>query len=69
VKSSTGISECRYKIKTKIKLGDKIYKTDFTLSDRSEMKFPILLGRKVICKNFLVDVSKKYFFNKGKDRQ
>ncbi|NJM93841.1 MAG: ATP-dependent zinc protease, partial [Cytophagales bacterium] len=29
----------------------------FTLTNRSEMKFPVLLGRKLLRRRFLVDVS------------
>ncbi len=59
VKSSNGKTESRFTIKTHIKLFGRTYQTEFTLTDRSKMKYPILLGRKVITKRFLVDVSKK----------
>lgn len=64
VKSSTGIKESRFKIKTYIQIGNKTYLTNFTLTDRSKMRFPVLLGR-VILKKFLVDASKKYFLSLG----
>ena len=40
---------------------------DLSLSDRSEMNYPILLGRKFLNDRFIVDVSKKYLSlnNKG----
>ena len=60
VKSSNGSSEDRFVIQTRIKLGKKRYKASFTLSDRSEMKHPILLGRKFISGKFLVDVSRAH---------
>lgn len=60
VKSSTGIPESRYKIKTKIQIGKEIYTTSFTLTDRADMKYPVLLGRVVLNKRFIVDVAKKY---------
>jgi hypothetical protein len=62
VKSSTGIKESRFKINTNIQVGKKIYATNFTLTDRSNMRFPVLLGR-VILKRFLVDASKKYLLS------
>ncbi len=37
--------------------GKKIH-TDFTLIDRSHMSHPVLIGRNVLKKGFLVDVSK-----------
>ncbi|MCC5946421.1 MAG: ATP-dependent zinc protease [Bernardetiaceae bacterium] len=64
VKSSNGKRQKRFKIKTKIKLGTKIYKTEFTLTDRRDMRYPILLGRKLLDKKFLVDVSQKFILKK-----
>lgn len=63
VKSSTGIPERRYKIKTEIQLGKKVYETTFTLTDRGSMKYPVLLGRVILNKRFIVDVSKKNVLN------
>lgn len=60
VRSSNGTLQRRYKIKTRIKLGAKIYKAEFTLTDRSSMRYPILLGRKLLKGRFLVDVSKSF---------
>ncbi len=64
VKSSIGNAECRFKIKTSVQLGDDIYKSSFTLSDRSNMKYPVLLGRKLLNKRFIVDVSQNYLLTK-----
>lgn len=64
VKSSNGERQIRYKIKTSIKLGRKIFKTYFTLADRGEMKYPVLLGRQAISKRFLVDVAKRFILSK-----
>src|SRR5687768_10811710 len=41
VKSSNGIAEQRYLIKTKLALGGKIYKINLTLANRAEMRYPI----------------------------
>jgi len=60
VKSSNGQIENRYKITTKIELGEKLYSIALTLTDRAEMKYPVLLGRKFLSRKFLVDVSLKY---------
>lgn len=57
VKSSNGIAQPRYKIFTKIKFGKKKYSIDLTLTDRGEMRYPVLIGRKFLNKKFLVDVS------------
>jgi hypothetical protein len=59
VKNSGGETEHRYFIFTDvIVFGMKIC-TEFSLTDRSQMKYPVLLGRKFLRKRFLVDVSFK----------
>lgn len=58
VKSSNGQSEARYRILTEIILFGKIYPIFLTLSDRAEMKFPVLVGRKFLTKKFVVDINK-----------
>lgn len=58
IKNSFGQSETRYLIKLPILISGQILETNFTLSNRSEMKYPILLGRDLLRGRFLVDVSK-----------
>jgi len=58
VKSSNAVSENRPVVKLMLKIGTFSFYTDFTITDRGKMKFPILLGRKCLRKKFLVDVSK-----------
>lgn len=58
VKSSNGQKEKRYVISTILEMGGKKFETEFTLTDRSEMKNQILIGRKALGGRFLVDVSK-----------
>jgi len=57
VRSSNGRLEERYIIKTILHLGGKKRKTNLSLTNRKKMKFPVLIGRKVLQKGFLVDVS------------
>lgn len=59
IRNSFGDEEERYVVKIRIKLFGKIYKTNFTLANRMEMRFPILLGKKFLENQFLVDVSQK----------
>lgn len=59
VKSSTGKAEKRYIIKSKIIIFNKSYITEFSLTNRSKMKHPVLIGRKLLNKKFLVDTSQK----------
>lgn len=58
IASSFGHREIRYKIKLRIKLKGRIIKGTFTLSDRSQKLYPILIGRSLLHKKFLVDVAK-----------
>lgn len=69
VKNSFGVAEKRYVIKTTIRIFDEDIETEFTLSDRDALRFPVLLGRKVLRNRFLIDVSKKNlsFKRKRKD--
>ena len=59
VKSSNGSSSQRYLISTVVQLGPHRVRTQFTLFDRSDMKYQVLLGRKFLRGRFLVDVSLK----------
>ncbi len=58
IKNSFGQVEERYIVKTKILLFGKSYDLELSLSDRSKMECPVLLGRKLLNKTFVVDVSK-----------
>ena len=59
VKSSSGESEHRYIITMDAIVFGHTIRTEFSLTDRSQMKYPVLLGRKFLRKHFLVDVSQK----------
>lgn len=57
VKSSNGIVQTRYKIETEILLFGERQSIQLTLSDREEMKFPVLLGRNFLSKKYIVDIN------------
>jgi hypothetical protein len=59
IKNSFGEAELRFVIKTKIKVFDHVIKAEFSLSNRGNLKFPVLLGRKTLRNRFLIDVTKK----------
>jgi hypothetical protein len=59
IKNSFGVAETRYVIQTTIKIFDEEIMTEFSLSDRDALRFPILLGRKILRDRFLIDVTKK----------
>jgi hypothetical protein len=66
IKSSFGHTEYRYIIRTKIKLFGEEQEIELSLSDRTKMEHPILLGRKFIQKKYVVDVSRFNLSNKNK---
>jgi hypothetical protein len=60
VKNSNGDSELRYVLPTKIILAGEEIKVKLSLSNRKTLRHPILIGRKIIRKHFIVDVNKKF---------
>lgn len=59
VKNSIG-SEIRYLIPVKLILKNREFDVKLSLTDRKEMRYPVLIGRKIIKKHFVVDAAKKY---------
>lgn len=66
IKNSFGNSEERCIVQTYITIFGKKYEIEFSLSDRSKMDYPVLLGRKLLKKGFVVDVSKSNLSYKQK---
>ncbi|MDZ7773907.1 MAG: RimK/LysX family protein [Balneolaceae bacterium] len=58
VRSSNGVSEERIFIHAAVRLFGSEISADFSLADRTGMKYAVLLGRKVLKGRFLVDVSR-----------
>ena len=59
IKNSFGEVELRYIIKTTVRIFGEVFKAEFSLSDRDKLRFPILLGRKILRHRFIIDVTKK----------
>lgn len=59
VRSSNNLTEERFSVKTSIKLFNRVRQIELTLTQRGNMRFPVLLGRKFISKKFVVDSSLK----------
>lgn len=57
IKNSFGETEKRYIIKTIVKIGPKRIKSVISLTDRGTMRYPVLIGRKLLKNRFVVDVS------------
>ena len=66
IKNSFGEAELRFVIKTKIKIFKRLINAEFSLSNRGNLRFPVLLGRKILRKRFLIDVTKKDLSFKSK---
>ncbi len=58
VKSASGKS-LRPVVQADIIMADKDFRTDFTIADRAEMKYPVLIGQNILNKGFLIDPTKE----------
>lgn len=59
IKNSFGEVERRFVIVTTLKIFNEEITTEFSLSNRGSLKFPILIGRKILRDRFLIDVKQK----------
>lgn len=60
VMSSNGQREKRYVIRTTVTVGKSSFATEITLTDRSPLRFRMLLGRMALRKHFLIEPSKSH---------
>ena len=60
VSNSSGIREQRPLIETELRLGPVTKRVQMTVTNRAGMLFRMILGRKAIEGDFIVDVSRKY---------
>lgn len=58
IKNSFGEMEERFIIKTRVKIGRKNILTTLSLSDRENMRYPVLIGRRLLKGKFVVDVNR-----------
>ena len=76
VTSSDSQSEMRYVIRTSVVLGDLKWPIELTLTNRTSMRFRMLLGRAAVSEKLLVDPAKSYlagrrlskFYSKSKKK-
>jgi hypothetical protein len=70
IKNSFGIAEERYIVKTIVEIFGQKIETEFSLSRRGNLKFPVLLGRKFLQKGrFIVEITKYNLSYKFKLKQ
>ncbi|MEZ5009921.1 MAG: RimK/LysX family protein [Chitinophagales bacterium] len=68
VKSSNGMQELRYFIKTEVVIFNETYPIKLSLTERGSMKYPVLIGRKFLTDKFIVDTSKRNLSIKNKNQ-
>lgn len=56
VRNSTGVEQERYVVPMKLRVNGKVYATRVSLADRSTQKYLLLIGRKLLRGNFMVNV-------------
>jgi hypothetical protein len=66
VRSSNGELQERPSIKVSVEFFGKRYETVVSLTNRADMKYPMLIGRHFLSGKFLVDVSQEYLANNKK---
>ena len=60
IRSSNGEVQERYVIRAVVQLYGEALEAEFSLSDRSDMKYPVLLGRSLLREGrFIVDVARR----------
>lgn len=65
VRSSNGQRELRPVIETKLHLGEEIWEAEFTLTDRNNMSYRMILGRLALRGRFTVDSGRSYLLPDG----
>ena len=66
ITSSFGDSEIRPLIRLKIRLGERSWFTEVTLTKRTRMTYPMLIGRNTLMKKYLIHSHKSYLTGKNK---
>lgn len=59
IRNSFGETERRFVIVTTVRIFNEDITAEFSLCNRGSLKFPILIGRKILRDRFLIDVKKK----------
>lgn len=69
IKNSFGTSENRFILQTVIKIFGEEFPIQLSLSERENMKYPVLIGRRLLKKRFIVDCTKTNLSHKLKESQ
>ncbi|MCB1667605.1 MAG: ATP-dependent zinc protease [Porticoccaceae bacterium] len=60
IKQHEGMRERRYVVEMRLRMGDINERVEVTLADRSDLKYPVLIGRNFLTDTAVVDVSRRY---------
>jgi hypothetical protein len=66
VRNSAGQREQRPLIEARVRLGPLTKTIRLTVTNRAQMRFPVILGRQALAGDFLVDVSRKNLLKRRK---
>lgn len=66
VRSASGHVQIRYRTELLLRVHRKRVKAMFNLSERSNNKFPVLIGRRTLKHKFIVDVTRADYEDEGK---
>lgn len=67
ITSSNGETQLRLIIKTPLVIGRRRFRVEISLADRSDMKFPMLIGRSALRRRFVVDSGHSWLQTPGRD--
>lgn len=66
VTSSNGETQLRRIIKTPLRIGSLRFRAEISLADRSDMRFPMLIGRSSLRRRFVVDSGHSWLQSPGR---
>lgn len=66
ITSSNGETQRRRIIKTPLKIGRLTFRAEISLADRSDMRFPMLIGRSSLRRRFVVDSGHSWLQSPGR---
>lgn len=66
ITSSNGDTQSRLIVKTPLRIGGVEFRAEISLADRSDMRFPLLIGRTALRRRFLVDTGSSWLQTPGR---
>ena len=66
VANSSGICEQRPLVETTLRLGPIVKRVQLTVTNRATMRFRMILGRKALEGDFIIDVARKFLLRRSK---